>query len=153
MEFPGFPVLDELGVPERRRSREMSLATRTGIPIDAIFRRAAAAVKGFVLGVRFSRNPMAYYCCWPINNYFLSVCLNWFTVPLKDRSHLKGLANEVGNAEPPHPAPALFQAYNGLGCDEECRWCHMSSPVWIQPALNGYSCDLGFQEKPTKSWA
>lgn len=68
---------------------------------------------------------------------------------LKDRTHLKGLANELGNAETPHPAPALFQSDNG--------WDVMKNADGVtRPTLyglNGYTCDLGFQEKPTKSLA
>lgn len=72
---------------------------------------------------------------------------------LKDRSNLKSLANELGNAETPHPALDLFQSYNGVVCDEECRWYHMTNPLWIKYVLNGYICDFGLDERPTKSLA
>lgn len=68
---------------------------------------------------------------------------------VKDRIHLKGLANELGNAETPRPAPALFQSYNGWDVMKNADGCHKTDPLW----LNRYSCDLGFQEKPTKSLA
>lgn len=54
-----------------------------------------------------------------------------FTMLPKDRSNLKCLANELGNAEAPHPALDLFQSDNGFICDEERRWCHTTNPLWI----------------------
>lgn len=65
---------------------------------------------------------------------------------LKDRSNLKSLANELGNAEAPHPALDLFQAYNGFVRDEECRRRHMKNPLWTEPAVLDMYVTLAFRK-------